>query len=426
MRSLLLVLGTATLIACSPITKPNRGEAIDAGPQGNDDAGVSCTDSNECGCFFNEECASGACDFETGSCEMPNNIVYVDANDGTDNSGCTLAIPCRTLVEATSQLDANRDTLVMAPGNYNERLLLPATFDVRVIGNGATIDGSGLTLTTGEGLVQTAPQTNVLIESLEVIGSPAIGILCQGDSSGGGLPSTLNLDEVKVLRSSAGGIAQQNNCDGFFTGISVSGSDQNPSGAAGISWKNGELYIDSSHVFDNRGPGIFANDILFSIQNSLLTGNGSGNNTPAIEVSGTTTGQPVVIRYNTIAFNETGCYGAVRYQDTPQSVVFDSNIVYFNFENDNCSAGDQSVVSNTSPPTNNIIEIVPGATQGLPGSNNSSDDPLFANSRDGDYSLGEFSLGIDTGTPEESPSDDFFGTSRPLGPRPDIGAIESF
>ena len=61
---------------------------------------------------------------------------------------------------------------------------------------------------------------------------------------------------------------------------------------------------------------------------------------------------------------------------------------------------------------------------GYSGTGNISDDPLFVDADNGDFSLQSGSPCIDTGTPDVAPDEDILGVARPQGGGYDMGAYE--
>lgn len=480
MRSLLFLLGTATLFACSPVTEPNSGEAIDGGAV-QIDATVDCNESADCGggltpicddvsstcqacaestecvalggpaecsssgacvectedthcsiptaplcgedetcrgCESNDECDSGACNFGTGACVEGSNIAYVNGNGGVNAGTCTQSQPCLTIAYGIGRLSDTRGTLVVAPGTYSERITPSNSFDIRIIGYGATIDGEGVVINqSDDGLVEIGSNVKVVMEGLEIINSQKQGLHCRGTLSNPAQTS-ISLYDVTIKDSAESGIANGNSCDAFLHRITVTGNGHG-AGAAAITWLQAELRIDSSNIFANPSTALATDDAKVTLLNSLITNNGSENYDRIITIRGDGT-QPVVMRYNTIVANAPGCVPTVQYATTDQPVTFDSNIVFSNIVT--CSG---NIDPNASAPDNNIIEDVGGSGPAVP-AGNFTDDPRFVNAGAGDYRLQMMSVGVDKGLATNAPDHDFNGDPRPLGIAPDIGAFESF
>src|SRR5882724_8486449 len=97
-----------------------------------------CGDANSCrGCETDDECASQACDVQSGACVAESSVLYV-APSGT-GAACTHSQPCGLLMTAVGLLDAAHATIKMLPGSYTER--------VSIADKTVTVHGAGAELT---------------------------------------------------------------------------------------------------------------------------------------------------------------------------------------------------------------------------------------------------------------------------------------
>jgi hypothetical protein len=166
-------------------------------------------------------------------------------------------------------------------------------------------------------------------------------------------------------------------------------------------------------VLDNVQAGFLINDADVEVLNSLFARNGQLNYAPVLEVRGD--GNDVVVRFNTFVQNQPGYMHAVMVPSS-RDTIFNSNIVW-----DNLTFDDGSSAMAVGPDTvlsQNIIQL-----EEFPG--NSTEDPLFTNAPEGDYSLLPNSPAVDAAGLAGAPPVDVEGNPRPLGAGPDMGAFES-
>lgn len=106
------------------------------------DAPVCDLTTNACvKCTADAECSSLVCDMATGSCKPADEILYASV-DGVTNQTCHREIPC-SLEVALSVADSARNTIRLLDGIYTHAHVLAAGKSVSLIGNAQTILGMG-------------------------------------------------------------------------------------------------------------------------------------------------------------------------------------------------------------------------------------------------------------------------------------------
>lgn len=125
----------------------------------------ACTTSADCGlypdvpvcgpdgacrkCELDSECASGACDFDTGACFAPEEIVYV-APTGSSAATCGAETsPCDSLTAAARHVSTARPVVRMQPGSYAGQIVPSASVPMVVHAAGASIRADSTTNSTG-------------------------------------------------------------------------------------------------------------------------------------------------------------------------------------------------------------------------------------------------------------------------------------
>ncbi len=199
-----------------------------------------CSEANRCrGCASDDECASQACDTQSGACVVDTSVLYV-APAGT-GTVCTHAQPCGSLMTALGLVDATRATIKMLPGSYTER--------VSIAGKTVTLHAAGAELTEavqGEILhVEGAASVSVLgLRVHDGLGATGDGILCV--SAGANTP-TLSLAGVTIDKNSGLGI-NATRCQ-----LTVTRSTLARNTGGGIAVGSGSTFVIVGNVFFGNG-----------------------------------------------------------------------------------------------------------------------------------------------------------------------------
>lgn len=336
-------------------------------------------------CAQDSECDSGACDLAAGKCVDQGAILYTSPTGGAADP-CIRTSPC-SLRHAAAIVDVGHPYIVMRPGRYPGG----AVFDgkkVTVVGSNATLDmiddplsfvtaanGSAINirnLNIDEHLTNPDPDANaaILCDMCDLIidnmQSTTVRLFAAYQST---LGSTL------TVRHSS------------FSGPAVASF---------------QLTLDSC-IFRNFTLEPFGS---IQITNSIII-NDSTHAAMSLRSS-----EPTNSRSN-IAHNTFVGGAMIDCKMTTQSLrVFDSNIFY--------------QIPQISAPFGceyNYNLSVLGAS--LAGIDNTGGDPMFKDAANDDFHLKPGSTAIDTANPGDVlTGHDFEGTSRPQGPRSDIGALE--
>lgn len=349
-------------------------------------AQVCDTENFNCrGCEANLECNSLICDIDTTSCALEADILYVGAVEGggTPIMGgeCTLAMPCTTIVHALTKVADDRNTIVVAAGNYP----LPLTI------NGETVS------IIGQGVVTVNPDISGSGRALTVLSSAVV-----------------SLDNVNIIpdpNSDAGSDAV------FVDNATLSITNAEISGARdiGVLAENGAtLTISQSTVSSNDGGGLDIDGSSFTIVNNFIVLNGSNDATvPGVKI--TYTGSTQQFDFNTIAANTVN--GAVDATNVdcslgmPMTAI--GNIIY--------DGSSLSALPDLDANINCTFEY--SDIEGLAAVGTNLDTPpIFANTITGDYHLAAGSplIGAAAGA-SPVPDLDVDGDPRPSA-TPDIGA----
>lgn len=199
----------------------------------------ACGDDHTCrGCVSHAECPGSDVCLPDGTCADPGQVAYVRpaALGGTDNSNCTLAMPCTKVAGAL----ATGRAYVKFAGTTDE-------------GGTVSIDNRNVTLLaerdaklvrTSNGLhVEVKGTSQVEIYDLEISGaSGAQGI---GISMPPGNTAKLTLRRVKILNNTGGGISATGGT------LTVTQSTLSNNTGGGIAVMNGTFVIVNNMFFNN-------------------------------------------------------------------------------------------------------------------------------------------------------------------------------
>jgi hypothetical protein len=166
--------------------------------------------------------------FALASPAMASNTWYADANNGNDNNNCLSAsAACKTIGHAIT-LAASGDSIMLAPGDYNESITIP--FSLSIVGGNAqttVINGQGGSVVA---IPEEFPVSAVNISGVRITNG-------NSDSDGGGIS---NWGQLTVIDSIVGG----NSAAFFGGGISTHGGGRGPA----------TLLLDRTLIYGNRAP----------------------------------------------------------------------------------------------------------------------------------------------------------------------------
>jgi hypothetical protein len=325
-------------------------------------AGAPVCDTGVCrGCQLDSECASNACDKETGACVAENAVIYL-APGGATAGTCTKATPCNTFALGITQLGGVRNVIKAAPGTYAGQIVLNNA-TVTIYGEGATATPT----TNGQPVVVIGDGSNVTIDGLHITGAGGtgtpVGVVC----------STVNGSKLRLHRTSIDG---------------------------------------------NVGGGVKISSCEFELVNNFIVQNGGAQSLfGGVLIQSPPAAGLHALDFNTIAGN-TGIAGkvtGVHCDSIPSPVTFNSNIIYANQVSTGVPQADGSGCNYAYSDLNDT----------MPGTGNITSDPAFANTGAANYHLGPGSLSIDAADPTSMLGIDADGDKRPKGNRRDIGADES-
>lgn len=378
-----------------------------------------CGNVGDCrGCAAHDECASGVCESETGSCAAPSTAVYVLAETGVGDATCgSIETPCLSLTEAAKKLTAARPNLVLLATTQELKYggaTLPPITGLRVIGNGVVIAPydsafrvpAGASVVFDEVVIQ-----DVALEKPDM--TIAAGIECTNAS--------IVVKNSTFLNNRRGLAALDCN---VVVSTSLLKGNANPleysDAALNVSCTldtcMNTLTVERSR-FEDNGVALTVSGInTAKIENNLFLRNGSNNYTRVIQLGAQTT----KFAYNTLVENFNNCIfiGVVVCNGTVASI---GNLAFNNFPGQEAMCPSQlfyGCSSGMNTMTYNLTEVP------YPGVGNKSGNPLFVDAINGNYTPGPGSPAIDKGSPDNAPTDDLNGAPRPVGAGPDIGAIE--
>ncbi len=336
-------------------------------------------DAKQCrACVADDECASGAC-ANDGTCVDEAAIVYLSTT-GADVAPCTNTAPCATVEFALMQLDASREHVVFAPGNYAgfAEITIPA---VR-----AYLHGHGARLTGGNSDNPTLrTRVPAEIQDIEIVNEDVEGRALS-------ILATAVVERVELR----GGKPLEVRAPTTITDTEIEASH------TGVTSISTSLTLDRVRVHGGQvGIDVFGGTIDFT---NLLLYETTGVGLNLIHPSGS-------VKFATIARtgrNGSGVFGA---HCEIASVVFQGSIIWHSF------AGSQPPVDGSC--TQFVATIAGPAT--VLGAMNTN--PQFVNEVSNDFHLGASSPARDA--LDAGPAVDLENGARPRGTRFDMGAFET-
>lgn len=323
--------GTQTCVEC---TQQEAAACTGAAPV--------CGDDHACrGCAAHAECAGSDVCLPEGACADPGQVAYVKppALGGTDNTSCTLAMPC---TKVASALQTGRPYVKLAGTNDEGGTLTLDNRNVTLLAE----QGAKLVRTSNGLHVEVKGTSQVEIHDLEISGaSGAQGI---GISMPPGNAAKLTLRRAKILNNAGGG----------------------------ISATGGTLTVTQSTVSNNTGGGISATGGTFAIVGNMFFGNGAlTGTTGGISIS---TAQNAANRFEFNSFNKNTATDG--FAPAVQCMVGGTFMARNNIISGNLAPTSMDQVSGNCMHAYSIVR--PGMLP--PGANNSNADPLFVNTTTGD------------------------------------------
>jgi hypothetical protein len=404
---------------------------------------------------------------------------YVATNGNDSNSGTSINSPWRTIQKAANTLVAG-DTVYIRAGTYNEQVIPQNSGSstggyisyTAYAGETVTIDGSGLSFGTWDGLFWIDGKSYIQVSGLRVInalgGRAVTGIRVDSsdhiivagnytyntESSGIGVWGSNNVvvDGNEIERANNGGSNEN---------LSIDTSDQvevmnnhvhqgidSGQGGEGINVKNGSsnVRVYNNVVRDNPRLAFgldawtrhtynieYFGNVAYNCAHGLIVSSEQGGLAENIKVynniaynnqrsglfiphwGGTTDGLKRNIYFvNNTSFNNG--YGMRVQAANNENVVIRNNILSQNGTNILVESG---AVAETTVDHN----LCYGAG-GCGGSDTVIGDPLFVNPSAADFHLQSNSPAINAGSSLNAPNTDFDGNFRPQGAGYDIGAYE--
>lgn len=402
---------------------------------------------------------------------------YVDTVNGSNTNPGTYTRPWQTIQKAANTMVAG-DTVYIRAGTYNEQVKpensgSPSAGYITYtayLSETVTIDGSGLSLGTSDGLFWIAGKSYIQISGLRVInaghGYDTTGIRVDDSndiivarnytynttSSGIGVWRSNNIivDGNEIEFANHGGAEENLSVAGSYN-VVVENNDVHHgfnglAGGEGINVKTGshdvKVYHNRVHDQPKLGFGLdgwtdhtynieYSDNVSYNCSYGFIMSSEQGGLTENIKV------------HNNIAYNNRGAGFAV----PAYNVGLMKNVEFIN----NTAFGNEGgirimhtniegiVIRNNIVSQNGAsqISILPGAAAqttvdhnlfygsgNIVGSDPVVGNPLFVNPDEADFHLQSGSPAIDTGSPLNAPNSDFDDISRPQGMGFDIGAYE--
>lgn len=352
---------------------------VDSTDGGAPDGGTTaCTQDDDC---------DGGCHELTGTCFAPGQTLYA-APMGT-GTACMRMAPCN-LVEAVRQISTNRTAIVLAPGTYDDALMLTAS----VVISGPSTDPAEATISGANTAVVVSDGVTAVIEGV-TLRSEKDGIETRGTTTLARVAIRETRDNGAVLRGGTLRVLDSHVLDARTSGVLAD---------------TGVLEVDRTVITGNAAYGIRITGAGFSITSTIIADNGTmaSGAGGGVRIAGTAS-DTSVFRFNTVARNSVGGFGtAAAGIECDRPAVIESSIIAFNTTffapqiGPECTAEDSLFDSGGGP----------GNLRG---------DPMFVGASDYHLQPGSPARDAADGTP---PARDIDGEPRPSGEAADIGADE--
>jgi hypothetical protein len=347
--------------------------------------GVSCR-----GCTQDVECASAVCHEFTGECVDEADSLYLQAGATGD---CSRGSPCGTMVDALARVTSDRQTIRIADGDYAS----PGAIDVPVIISGTDRAPAGARFASGVSFAFGAASGPSVVE----------GVTFDNASDAINSADDLTLFHVDFPNISSDPIQSSAGT------LRVIGSRITSCGDTGIDTTGGTLIVERSVIVGCNNSGIRVSGARVDVSNTIVAQNGAlmGVLGGGITLLGAIT-TPSRIEHVTLADNVgPDSPPGIACTHTSGSVVVSAAII----------AGNSFDVVGAGPCTFRYSLF--GAVA-LPGMNNITGMPMYADAGAGDYHVQPGSDGIDQADPTTALATDLDGDPRSQGIAPDIGADE--
>jgi hypothetical protein len=347
-------------------------------------------------CRTDAECGSEVCDIDHGTCAAAGSVAYVSPT-GSASSECTQSDPCtltHALAVATSAVSP--PIVRLRAGTYTSPIQVQTALSqpLEIVATGASIS-PGTTAVVATGGANVALRGGTL--------TTAKTVQC-GTAS---LPmSTLALRDVSLSVDAASGNAfDLQNCN-----LSVSNADVALKQAEIAASASGNVTLTADRLHFHGDPGFLLHVVVSGANDNLRFTNSLIENA-SFDVTTTDTSEPgssLVLSFTTLAL-------------TDDSLACDQSIPNFSLVADNAivaGLGSSDAIRGATCTLTNTIAF-PQAVQPPGGI---VLDPMFSNAATRDFHLRSGSPAIDAAT--ATGTTDLDGTSRPQGPKSDLGAYE--
>ena len=379
--------------------------------------------TNTCrACVADADCGSAVCDATNGTCVEQSKILYASTTGG-DASACSHTDPC-SIAHAITSVDSTHNIVRMLPGSYATNLT--------ITGKALWLDGTGATLTGGSSTnaLEINNGAHVRITGLNIVslnlgGADGAAIRCETLSSTDVTP-VLDLDGVSIDSSEFGFFVVPCTINATRSHFHVRSTGlANVYAALGNNHDPSRINIDRCVI--DGGDGVQAlQGATITVTNSLvenMTGPhgamlgtefyiGVGSPSPAgilFASFDTLVNAPLKCQNGTPS-----CVGGP--MTNPLSIdgiCIDNSII---------TATSGNAVTGTGCVVNHSLAFPQSAA--MTGANNLSGvDPRFVDASN-NFALSASSPAIDAADPAASDPIDLVGTTRPQGPRDDLGAYE--
>ncbi|NJD52642.1 MAG: DUF1565 domain-containing protein [Candidatus Methanoperedens sp.] len=419
---------------------------------------------------------------------VSNGPKYYVATNGNDGNSGSSSSPWRTIQHAADMASAG-DTVYVMGGTYNEKVTItksgsPGNYIIFAAYPGQTvsIDGTGISLGSWDGLVRINGASYIQISGFRVLKSSYVGIMVSGGS-----PSNINIQDNYINGAYSSGIYVERASSITIDNNEVIGAHSAGAGTEneivslvrvnGFDVKNNKIHdnintesinakmgssngrIHHNNIKPTSSAGVYMDPFTeyqenVEVYNNIIHDGPGASRGIAVAVEGGGTIKNVKI-YNNLVYRN-GANGIVvdYYADcgsdpgtlclsgTIDNILIEGNTVYQN----NAIGWDGGIINKYSKSTNVVISnnivsqnygnqiwavgsntiqnnLIDGST-GTTGTSYITGSPQFVNPSSGDFHIQSTSPAINKGATPKIAIVDFDGKSRPQGGDYDIGAYE--
>jgi hypothetical protein len=355
------------------------------------------------GCSADAECPSNACYEQMGTCVDESTVVYI-APMGSDTGACTAAAPCATLSFAVTIASAARPMIRVAPGAYNDAVLVTSlAFPLLISGPSSSPGTATFTFASPDGskdhLIELRAGTTE-IEGLTFEGGKQEVTRVQGQPPNSVVSMTL---ERCKLTGGKGGV------DDSSAAVVMRHLVVDTTGGIGVHVAGTGATLDSerSTITNNPQVGISISGATFKVINTLIANNAGGG----LSASGTITGSTV--EFDTFAGNAAGSGASV----PPAGGAVSSGNALAVVDSIFAVNGAPQLGVDVSATYSLFSDTNPGGSGDLVGA------PLFVDGSGGNYHLQTGSPAVDVGI-DVGVDNDLDANPRPQGSGFDLGCYE--